>query len=392
MVLDRIYRKLDERYSSMVDVRRYLHMHPEPSFREVETARFIARFYKNLGMEVKTGVGGNGVVVRIRGAKPGKTVALRADFDALPIQDEKDVPYKSQVPGVMHACGHDGHTSVLLHLAQTLNEEKELLAGEYVIIHQPAEEIVPGGAKFMIEDGVLDGVDAIFGTHLWSTVPLGTLLYRSGTLMAAGDRFEITVIGEGGHGAHPEAAKDAIVCASQLVVQLQQIVSRRVPALSPAVVTIGRFVSDNSFNVIADKAFLEGTVRTFDEGIRDLIEREMERIIAGVCSSCGCRYEFRYEKGYPPVVNHPEETAFLTKWAPSVPGVERIEETEPFLIAEDFAYYLQKVKGTFFFTGAKSPEKREVYPHHHPKFDFDERAMRIAAKTLATLAIRYQSE
>ncbi|MFB6465237.1 M20 family metallopeptidase [Cytobacillus sp. Hz8] len=384
---DRLFQKLESYYSEMVSIRRFLHQHPELSFKEVETAKFIKNFYEQLGVEVHSQVGGNGVVAKIYGNNPGKTIALRADFDALPIQDEKDVPYKSLIPGVMHACGHDGHTATLLILAKALNELKEELEGNYVLLHQHAEEYAPGGAKSMIEAGCLDGVDAIFGTHLWATEPVGKIQFRFGPIMAAADRFEITIQGQGGHGAHPHETKDAIVTASQLVVNLQQIVSRRVSPIDAAVVTIGSFHSGNAFNIIADKATLIGTVRTFSEELRDKITMEIERIVKGTCQTADCSYQFEYIKGYPAVVNHEKETQFLIKTATNIPGVKIVEESEPQMGGEDFAYYLQNVKGTFFYTGAKPSGSN--YPHHHPKFDIDENAMLIAAKTLGAAALQY---
>lgn len=382
--------KLEKSFGDMVAIRRYLHMHPEISFQETKTAKYIQDFYTDLGISFQANVGGNGVVARIKGASPGKTVAIRADFDALPIQDEKDVDYKSTIDGVMHACGHDGHTAALLILARTLNELKDQLSGEYVFIHQHAEEYAPGGAKPMIDAGCLEGVDVIFGTHLWSLTPLGTIEYKSGPVMAAADRFEITIQGRGGHGANPHQAKDAIVVASQLVVNLQQLVSRRVNPTESAVLSVGSFVAENAFNIIADSAKLSGTVRTFNPEVRDLMEHELERVIKGTCIAADCTYYLSYDRGYPPVINHLAETEFLEKIAQKVPGVEKVEESILHMIGEDFGYYMEKVPGTFFFTGAMP--QGEVFPHHSPKFDFDERAMLIAAKTLGCAAIKYQTQ
>ncbi len=310
-MLNQLFSKLDGYYEEMVSIRRYMHQHPELSFQEYNTAQFIKEYYQKLGIVVKGNVGGNGVVARINGKLPGKTVALRADFDALPIQDEKDVPYKSLVPGVMHACGHDGHTATLLILAKVLNELKDELEGNYVFIHQHAEEIAPGGAATMIEDGCLDGVDVIFGTHLWASEPTGTIQYRTGPIMAAADRFEINIQGKGGHGAQPHKTKDAIVTASQLVINLQQIVSRKVNPVDSAVVTVGCFTAENAFNVIADKAKLIGTVRTFNDDVRQFIEAEIERITKGTCYLSDSTYSYLFERGYPAVVNHAKETEFL---------------------------------------------------------------------------------
>ncbi len=392
IMLFNLYELLEQQYDEMVNIRRYLHQHPELSFQEFQTAAYIANFYKELGIEVRTNVGGNGVVAKIHGRKPGPTVALRADFDALPIQDEKDVEYKSTVPGVMHACGHDGHTAALLVLAKALNEMQNEIEGTVVFIHQHAEEFGPGGAITMIKDGCLDGVDVIFGTHLWASVPVGTIQYRVGPIMAAADRFDITIQGSGGHGAQPHKTKDAIVTASQLVVNLQQIVSRKVNPIKSAVLSVGSFVSQNAFNVIADSAQLGGTVRSFDEEIRSQVEQDMERIIKGTCITADSDYSFTFTRGYPAVVNHKEETEFLTDVASKIPDVKVVEETDPEMGGEDFAYYLQHVKGTFFFTGAK-PEGVEIpYPHHHPKFDFNEKAMLVAAKTLGSATLTYLHE
>ena len=385
---EELLNKLENSFNDMVSIRRYLHMHPEVSFQETKTAKYIQDFYTELGIPFQANVGGNGVVARVKCALPGKTVALRADFDALPIQDEKDVPYKSTVAGVMHACGHDGHTATLLILARSINELKDQLSGEYVFIHQHAEEYAPGGAKPMIDAGCLEGVDVIFGTHLWSLTPLGTIEYKSGPIMAAADRFHITIQGRGGHGANPHQAKDAILVASQLVVNLQQLVSRRVNPTEAAVLSVGSFVAENAFNIIADSVKLAGTVRTFNAEVRDLMENELERVIKGTCLTADCTYSFNFDRGYPPVINHKSETEFLESIANEIPGVEKVQESELLMIGEDFGYYLENIPGTFFFTGAMP--QGEVFPHHSPKFDFDERAMLIAAKTLGTAAINYQ--
>ncbi|MCM3241266.1 M20 family metallopeptidase [Cytobacillus oceanisediminis] len=386
-----LFKKLESYYDEMVSIRRYLHQNPEVSFKEEKTAHYIKTYYENLGIEVQGHIGGNGVVAKIYGSKPGKTIALRADFDALPIQDEKDVPYKSLVPGVMHACGHDGHTATLLVLAKALNELRDELEGTYVMIHQHAEEYAPGGAKSMIEDGCLEGVDAIFGTHLWASEPTGKIQYRVGPFMAAADRFEVSIQGKGGHGAQPHKTKDAIVTAAQLVVNLQQIVSRKVNPIDSAVVTVGSFVADNAFNVIADRAKLIGTVRTFNEDVRTNIEEKIERIVKGTCYTADSSYDYQFHRGYPAVINHKTETEFLAELAGKIDEVKWVEETEPDMGGEDFAYYLQQVKGTFFFTGARPENTDENYPHHHPKFDIDEKAMLIAAKTLGSAALNYHS-
>lgn len=389
-MINKLFSKLENYYEEMVSIRRYLHQHPELSFQEVNTANYIKSYYEELGIEVKGNVGGNGVVAKIYGSKPGKTVALRADFDALPIHEENEVPYKSLNPGVMHACGHDGHTATLLVLAKALNEMKDELEGTYVMIHQHAEEYAPGGAISMIKDGCLEGVDVIFGTHLWASEPTGKIQYRKGPIMAAADRFEIQIQGQGGHGAQPHKTKDAVVIASQLVLNLQQIVSRKVNPVESAVVSVGSFVAENAFNVIADKAKLIGTVRTFNEDVRTLIEKEIERVVKGTCITADCDYKYEYERGYPAVVNHDAETDYLIECVNNIPSVEVLEESALQMGGEDFAYYLQHVKGTFFFTGARPEGVPVAYPHHHPKFDIDEKALLVAAKSLGSAALNYK--
>jgi amidohydrolase len=382
-----LHEKLTEYYGEMVDIRRHLHQHPEVSFTEVKTPAYISDYHKQLGHEVRDQVGGRGVVAKLKGGKPGPTVALRADFDALPIQDAKDVPYKSKVPGAMHACGHDGHTALLLVLAKALNEMKEGLQGNVVFIHQFAEELAPGGAKPMIEDGCLDGVDVIYGTHLWATTPLGKVEYNEGPLMAAADRFQVTIHGKGGHGAQPHHTKDAIVIGSQIVQSLQNIISRRVDPMDPAVITIASFKAVNAFNVIADKAELEGTVRTFDEDVQAQIQNNMAEVIQGIASSFGATADFEYFPGYPALINHEKEAKFLHEVAENSLGIEEVEHAKPQMGGEDFSYYLRHLRGAYFFTGAKNPEWDIAYPHHHPNFDIDERAMLKGATVLGNLVL-----
>ena len=390
--MTKLFEELDITYNEIVAIRRHLHQYPELSFEEVNTAKYIADFHEKLGHQVRTNVGGNGVLAYLKGEKPGPTVALRADFDALPIHEQTDVPFKSNNDGVMHACGHDGHTATLLGLAKVLNGMQSEIQGTIVFLHQHAEELPPGGAIEMINDGCLDGVDVIFGTHLQAQMPLGEIGYRSGPLQAAPDRFDIKIQGEGGHGASPHETKDSILIAGQLINNLQQIVSRKVDPLESAVVSICSIEAKNPYNVIADTVNMTGTVRTFKEEIRNMIEAEIERIIKGTCLVSDASYEYDYVRGYPTTVNHQVETAFVAALAPDVPGVEIVKETEPIMGGEDFSYYLQQVKGTFFFTGARNPKWEKDYPHHHPKFDIDERALLIAAKVLGSATLAYMEQ
>ncbi len=389
--MEKLFSLLDDLYGEIVEIRRHLHKHPELSFEETETAKYIADYHKKLGHEVRENVGGNGIVATLKGEQTGPTVALRADFDALPITEENDFEFKSVNDGVMHACGHDGHTATLLGVAKALNKLQSELKGSVVFIHQHAEELPPGGAVAMIEDGCLDGVDVIFGTHLQAQVPLHHITYRTDALQASADRFDITIQGKGGHGAVPEETKDSILIASQVVTNLQQIVSRRVSPLDAAVVSVCSFDALGPYNVIADSAHLIGTSRALNEEVRSKIEEEIEQVVKGTCLLSGASYEYKYKRGYPVTVNHKEEAEFVMDIAKDVPGVEEVRITEPFMGAEDYAYYMQKVKGTYFFTGAKPRDAEDAYPHHHPKFDIDEEALLIAAKILSKSAVEYMN-
>ncbi|HEX7003042.1 MAG TPA: M20 family metallopeptidase [Trueperaceae bacterium] len=387
---DALFRRLDALFPELVEFRRDLHMHPELSFQEERTPARIADFHRSLGLDVRTGVGGRGVVARLEGSRPGPTVALRADFDALPIQDEKDVPYKSTVPGVMHACGHDIHTAGLLGVAKVLSEAREELSGAVVFIHQFAEELTPGGARPMIEDGCLEGVDVIYGAHVHSPADFGKVGVRPGPLMAAADSFDVEITGRGGHGAMPHLAVDPIVTASQLVVNLQQIVSRGVDPLKSAVVTIGALSAGNAFNVIPETARLKGTVRAFDEEVRQSIKEALARIVDGTCQAAGATGRLDYHDGYPAVLNDEAEAARVMRLASELLGRENVQTIEPMMGGEDFAYYLQKVPGAFFFVGGRNQEQGAVHPHHHPLFDVDERAMLVAGKLFISSILDYQ--
>ncbi len=390
--MDSLFITLDSLNEEIISIRRHLHKYPELSFEEIETPKYIAEFHKKLGHEVKAGVGGNGVLAYLKGAHDGPTVALRADFDALPIHEETDLEFQSVNDGVMHACGHDGHTATLLGVAKALNKHKDELYGNVVFIHQHAEELPPGGAKPMIEDGALEGVDVIFGTHLQAQMPLYEINYRTDELQASSDSFEVTILGKGGHGAMPQDTKDSILIASQLVDNFQQIVSRRVNPLQSAVLSVCSFEAIGPYNVIANTAKIKGTVRTLNEQTRELMEKEMRRVIEGTCHLSGADFEFKYDRGYPVLINHKEETEFVMNVAETVPEVKEIKETEPIMGGEDYSYYLQEVKGTYFFTGAQ-PEGVEIpYPHHHPKFDIDEKSLVVAAKILAKSTMEYMSK
>ena len=388
-ILEEIFSELEGSFDDIVSWRRYLHQYPELSFQEVKTAKFIEEKLLSFGLKVKTNIGGNGLIGILTGGQPGKTIALRADFDALPIIDEKDVPYKSLNHGVMHACGHDGHTAALLGTAQTLSKFRENIKGTIIFIFQHAEETPPGGAKFMIEENVLDGVDLIFGAHLASGIPLGKVALGDGFRMAAVDKFEIIVKGKGGHGARPHDSIDSIVIGSEIVNSLQKIVSRRVDPLQSAVVTIGIFQAGSGFNVIADTARLEGTVRTFDADVREQVKGDVYSIVKGITEGFHADYEIDYLQGYPALFNHKEETEIVSNLLSEVFTEEAIVDLEPAMGGEDFAYYLEEKPGTYFLVGAQNENENTHFPHHHPKFDFDEKALLNVEKAFVKIVSHY---
>lgn len=313
-MIDQLMKMLEEREAEMINIRRYLHENPELSFKEEKTAAYIADFYRGKDVDVSTGVGnGYGIVVTIKGEKPGKTVALRADFDALPIKEELEIPFKSKNEGIMHACGHDAHTAYLLVLADCLIQLKGQIHGTVKIIHQHAEEVPPGGAKSIVEAGALDGVDAIFGIHVLPVAPAGTVGYHSGYSFNGRAYFKLKVQASGGHGSSPHKANDAIVAGAYFVTAVQTIVSRRVNPLDAGVVTIGSFDGKGSFNVIKDSIEIEGDIRYSDDETRDVISKEIHRMVKGLEELFGVSCKLTYEPDYPPLYNDPELTAFVAK-------------------------------------------------------------------------------
>lgn len=378
---------LTDMYPTLVEWRRYLHKNPELSFQESNTSAFIAEKLSSWGLEVKTKVGGHGVVGLLRGYKPGRTVALRADMDALPIQDLKACEYASQVAGVMHACGHDGHTATLLGIAAYFSQHREELCGQIKFIFQPAEEVTPGGAIHMIEDGVLEGVDVIYGVHLWTPIPTGITASVAGPMWAAPDEFFIDITGKGGHGGIPHVTVDSVLVGAALVMNLQTIVSRSVDPLEPAVVTIGAIQAGTTQNVIAEQCHISGTVRTFNEDTRQRIQSRMQAIVDQTCAMYGAGAQFDYRVGYPPVINDEAETARYRRVATQLFGEEHTMVAPKMMPGEDFSYYLQQVPGCFILVGAGNAEQGIVHPHHHPRFDIDEQSMLVAAKLLIHLTI-----
>ena len=376
----------------IIKIRRFLHMNPELSNREYETAKLVASKLVSLGLEVKTGVAKTGVVALLRTSQQGFTVAIRGDMDALPIQELTDLPFKSLNPGVMHACGHDIHTSTTLGTAIVLTALKERIKGNIKFIFQPAEEGAPpdeeGGASLMIKDGVLEepSVGAIFGLHVWPE-NLGKVSFSPGHIMASADWFQIIIEGKSAHGAQPHEGVDSIALASNIVVSLQSVISRTTDPTDPAVLTIGKINGGTKSNIIADKVVLEGTVRTLSERNRQKIPHLIENIVKGITHSFGAHYTFTYIKGPPPLYNHPELAKIMVPTLSDVLGEEHVKELNPQMVAEDFSFYCQKIPGFFFFLGVKNPEQETMAPLHSPHFDPDERSIDLGIKIMCHLIL-----
>ena len=371
--------------------RRHLHAHPELGFQEVETAKFVAQRLHALGLEVQTGVARTGVVALLRGARPGRTVLLRADMDALPIQEENDVPYRSQNPGVMHACGHDCHTAILLNAARVLAERREKLAGNVKLVFQPCEEQAPGGAVAMIGEGVLENpkVDAAFGLHVSQDGPLGTVSTRTGAVMAAADTFTIRLTGVGGHGAYPHQCVDPVVAAAHITLALQTIVSREIDPMHSAVITVGSIHAGDAPNIIAQTCTMSGTVRSFDNNVRLHLAKRIEEIATGLAHVLRVESVCHYSFGNPAVVNDPAMTDLVFEVARGVVPADKLRIEEPSMGAEDFSSFLERVPGNFFFVGTRNAEKGLTYGHHHPKFDVDESALPVAVDMMVAVAEHY---
>jgi amidohydrolase len=383
---------LIEREGEIIEIRRHLHENPELSFKEKQTAAYIADFYKGKDVAVQTNVGnGYGIIVTIQGGKPGKTIGLRADFDALPINEETDVPFKSGNPGVMHACGHDGHTAYLLVLADCLIQLRDELPGTIKIIHQHAEETPPGGAKSIVESGMLDDLDAVFGAHLFPTHPAGVIGYNAGYAMAGRTYFKLAIQGVGGHGSSPHNANDTIVAGAHFVTAVQTIVSRRLDPFEMGVVTIGSFDGKGSFNVIKDRIELEGDVRYMTKEVQQIIEKEIHRITAGIETEFGVECELTYTADYPPLYNDPALTEAVAESLRNAkdPDIKEVVEFPKFSGSEDFSYYAEKVPGCFFYIGCRPKGVENPYFNHHPKFDIDEAALLVAAKAAGKVVLDY---
>ena len=392
MELKMIEKLAEDNFIEMVKLRRHFHMNPELSFQEFHTPAYIANYLRDLGLDVQEGVGGRGVVGKLIIDPDLPTVALRADFDALPIHDQKDVPYRSSVPGVMHACGHDAHTSVIMTAARILSENKDALQGNVVFLFQHAEEVDPGGAIQMIADGCLDGVDAIFGQHVSTSLDIGTIGYIKGTATGIPDDFTVKIKGRGGHASKPDGAIDPLAAALSFCHQMQYAVTRKASPMEPVVLSITMFNGGHQHNVIPDEVEVGGTIRTFNHETQEVMIKELKKCLEGLVTISGVSYELDYMKGYPPVVNDHEKTEIVIQASEEVSTVNEVKPLEPSLGGEDFSYYLQRVPGTFYFTGVRNSSFRADYPHHHGMFDIDEKGLVNALSVMLRSVFIYFEE
>ena len=376
---------IQEYKERIVNTRRDLHRIPELAYTEEKTSAYVADYLEREGLAVSTGIARYGVMGLLETGRPGPTLLIRADMDALPITEKTGLPFASRHPGVMHACGHDGHTAMALVTATAMNALKNRIKGTIKFVFQPAEE-GPGGAKPMIEAGVMENphVDYAIGCHIWPTIPEGTIGIRAGALLAAMFRFDITITGKGGHGAMPHLCVDALETGCQVVNALQRIVSRKMNPLSPSVITVGQFQAGTAFNVIPEAANLCGTARTFDKATWKRWPDIIETIVKGVCDSMGAGYELSYEQGYPPTINDPDMADRMKHIAGHVVGSDRVVVPEKTMGGEDMAFFLEKAKGCFFCLGAGNDAYAGI---HNPRFSFNEDILPTGIETYCRAAL-----
>lgn len=383
----------EELFPYTQSLRRDFHMHPELGFQEIRTSGIVAKELEALGLEVTKGVGKTGVVGLLEGAKPGPTILLRFDMDALPIHEDTGAEYSSQTPGVMHACGHDGHTAIGLTVAKILNERKSELKGNIKFCFQPSEEGTNGeevgGALMMMRDGVLEGpkVEKTLTLHLWNDKPVGWIHVAAGPVMAGADLFTIKITGRGGHGAAPDTTIDPVVCAAQIITALQSIVARNVEPLKPAVISVTSVHAGTAFNVIPQTAELSGTIRSFEPHIRKLVHERFEQVIRGTAEAMNCQAEIMIKQVTAPVVNNDEVATGVLNTAQGLfPQTEIQTNSHLTMGAEDMGYMQEKADGCYFFIGSANHAKNLNYNHHHPKFDFDEKALVHGVALMAAAA------
>ena len=384
-----IHKCVQDQKDFIIQTRRDLHRIPETAFNEEKTAHYLADALKGLDMDVETGIAARGIVALMKTGKPGPTILFRADMDALPLSEATGLPFSSTHAGVMHACGHDAHMAMVLGTALVLNELKEGLCGNIKFLFQPAEE-GPGGAKPMIEAGVMQNptVDYAFGCHVWPDIPEGSVGIVSGPFMAAMDRFDIKIIGKGGHGAMPHECVDALEVGTQVVNALQRMVSRHSDPLEPAVVTVGTFNAGTAFNIIPGEAILSGTTRTFSDAVWEQWEESMRKIVNNVCAAMGADVEMTYTQGYPVTVNDADMTDLVKKCAEKVVGPDNILTPRKTMGGEDFSFFLREAQGAYFALGTGYEGGASV---HNPAFDFNEGILLTGVETFCRIAIKLMS-
>jgi amidohydrolase len=374
----------------LVEIRRTIHMHPELMFEEVETAKLVSAWLEKFGLEVKTGWAKTGVVGLLPGGQKGKTVAIRADMDALPLEEATQVPYASKIKGKMHACGHDAHVTILLGVAKFFSSVREQVKGNIKWIFQPAEE-GGGGGRVMVEEGVLENpkVDAIFGAHVFPDLPMGKVGIHEREGLAATDRFRIKIQGKGGHGAYPQLSKDPILAAGHLITQIHSIVSRNINPLDRAVVSLGRVMGGTAFNIIPDEVELWGTVRSLSPHVREKLKSRLEQTTQGVARSFDMDYQYEFEYGYPALVNDPQMSHLVAAACAHGIGKENVEFINPSMGGEDFAYYLQKVPGSFFRLGCRNEKKGIIHSFHNSLFNIDEDVLPFGVEMFVRIIDQY---
>jgi len=395
LLLESIKRLAAEYIVSIVAARRHLHANPELSYQEFNTAKFVADKLRSFGLKPQEGIAKTGVVVLIEGRNPSKKiVALRADMDALPIQEINQVPYKSTVPGVMHACGHDVHTSSLLGTAQILNEIRTEFEGSVKLIFQPGEEKHPGGASIMIAEGVLQNPEpvSIIGQHVMPLIPVGKIGFREGKYMASSDEIYIRVIGKGGHGAAPELTIDPVVITAHIIIALQQVISRNASPKEPTVLTFGKITADGATNIIPDEVRIAGTFRSLNEVWRQSGLKKIQKMAESIAEGMGGKCEVTISNGYPYLENNPELTRRIKAAAELYVGKENVIDIDLTLGSEDFAYYSQKIPASFYRLGTRNEAKGITSYVHTPTFDIDEDALRIGPGLMAWMAIQELSD
>ena len=387
---DGIRERILEMKDWLVEIRRTIHMHPELMYEEEKTAELVAHNLEKLGLEVKKGVAKTGVVGLLRGAKPGKTVAIRADMDALPIEEANPVPYASKIKGKMHACGHDAHTTILLGEARFFSTRRDLLSGNIKWIFQPAEEGGAGG-RVMTEEGVLENpkVDAIFGAHVFPEIPIGQIGVNEKEGLAATDRVTFKIVGRGGHGAYPHLSRDPILAAGHLITQIHSIVSRSIHPLDSAVISFGKIEGGTAFNIIPDAVELLATVRSLTPQVRETLKERMEQVASGVARSFGLECQFNYDYGYPALVNDPKMSHLVASACGKAIGKEKVAFLRPSMGGEDFAYYLEKVPGSFFRLGCRNEAKGFVNAFHNSRFDLDEDVLPFGVEMFVRIIEEY---